>query len=75
MPRESIHAVAVESEGQYVAECLEIAVVTQGATFDEMLANLREALWLYMAGEDPDRLGIAPEPRLVVTFETSTGTR
>ena len=38
-----IHAVVVESEGQYVAQCLEVAAVTQGASLDELLGNLREA--------------------------------
>jgi predicted RNase H-like HicB family nuclease len=28
----------------YVAECLEIAVVTQGDTLDEVVSNLREEL-------------------------------
>lgn len=69
--RRAIHAVVSESEGLYVAECLEVAVVTQGGSLDEMLANLREALDLYMDGEDCARLGLAPAPRLVLSFETS----
>lgn len=67
----AIHAVVSESEGLYVAECLEVAIVTQGASLDETLANLREALDLYVSGEDCVRLGLAPEPRLSLTFETS----
>ncbi len=70
--RSVIHAVVVESEGQYVADCLEVAVVTQGASLDELLGNLREALELYVSGEDPVVLGLAPEPRLLISFETST---
>ena len=69
--RSVIHAVVVESEGQYVADCLEVAVVTQGASLDELLGNLREALELYMSDEDPVVLGLTPEPRLLVSFETS----
>ena len=56
-PRQSIHAVVVESEGLYVAECLEIAIVTQGATLDETLAHLRDAIDLYMADEESGRRG------------------
>ena len=70
--RPAIHAFVFESEGQYVVECLEVAVVTQAASLDEVLGNLREALGLYLSGEDPALLGLAPEPRLVITFETST---
>lgn len=39
---------AVTKEGKfYVARCLEVEVTSQGATMDEALANLREALELY----------------------------
>ena len=69
--RSVIHAVVVESEGQFVADCLEVAVVTQGASLDELLRNLREALELYMSDEDPAVLGLSPEPRLLISFETS----
>ena len=41
---ETIHTVISESEGAYVAECLEVAVVTQGDSLDETLRNLREAV-------------------------------
>ena len=68
--RPAIHAFVVESEGQYVVECLEVALVTQAASLDEALGNLREALDLYLSDEDPATLGLDPEPRLVVTFET-----
>lgn len=36
----------------YVAECVEIPVVTQGATLDETVANLREAADLHLEGVD-----------------------
>jgi len=53
----------------YVAECLNLAVVTQGATLDETVQNLREALRLHLAGEDPLELDLAPHPPLLVTME------
>ena len=73
VPRETIHAVVAKSEGQYVAECLEVAVVTQGRSLDETLANLRSAVQLYVDGEDAAVLGLVPNPRLLVTLETSVG--
>ncbi|MCY3821902.1 MAG: type II toxin-antitoxin system HicB family antitoxin [Gammaproteobacteria bacterium] len=69
--RTSIHAVVFESERQYVAECLEVGVVTQGRSLDETLANLHEALALYLDGEDMAGLGLSPSPRLVLNFETT----
>ena len=71
LQREVIHAVIFESEGLYVAECLEVAVVTQGTTVDETLRNIREALTLYMEGEDLALLGLVASPRLSVTLEAS----
>ena len=56
-------------ETYYVAECLEVPVVTQGKTIDETLANLREAVELHLEGEDLESLGLASSPALLVTME------
>ena len=69
--RETIHTVISESEGAYVAECLEVGVVTQGESLDETLRNLREAVELFMDGEEPAALGLVPDPKLAISFETT----
>jgi len=56
-------------ESGYVAECLEIPVVTQGATLDEVRRNLQEAVALHLEGEDLKALGLAQNPTLVVRME------
>ena len=56
-------------QGGYVAECWEISVVTQGATLDETIDNLREAVALHLEGENPADFGLTPNPTLVVTME------
>lgn len=43
-------------ESGYVAECIEVAVVTQGQTIDETVANLKEAVALHLEGEAPATL-------------------
>jgi predicted RNase H-like HicB family nuclease len=53
----------------YVAECLEIPVVTQGRTLDEVTRNLQEAVALHLDGEDLAALGLAASPTVVVTME------
>lgn len=53
----------------YVAECLEIPVVTQGATLDEVTRNLQEAVQLHLEGEDLAELGLAPNPTILVWAE------
>ena len=69
--RGTIHTVISESEGAYVAECLEVAVVTQGDSLDETLRNLREAVELFMSEEEPASLGLVANPRLSISFETT----
>ena len=53
----------------YVAECLEIPVVTQGTTLDEVTYNLKEAVELHLAGEDLTALGLIADPTILVTLE------
>jgi predicted RNase H-like HicB family nuclease len=56
-------------ESGYVAECVEISVVTQGRTLDEVTGNLREAAALYLDGEDLASFGLVENPTLLVTME------
>lgn len=65
----TIHAFIRRGEQWYVAECLEIAVVTQGTTLDETVTNLQEAVALHLEGEDPAELGLVANPALNVTLE------
>jgi len=66
----TIQAVIRPGEGSgYVAECLEIPVVTQGASLDLVVANLQEAVALHLEGEDPTRWGLVANPALRVFFE------
>ncbi len=53
----------------YTAEALDIPVVTQGATLDEVAENLKEAVELFLEGEDPSEFGLDKNPGLIVTFE------
>ena len=53
----------------FVAECLEIPVVTQGESLDAVTRNLQEAVSLHLEGEDLEELGLAPHPTILITFE------
>lgn len=65
----TVKAVVRRGDTHYVAECLEIAVVTQGKTLDETLANLRETVALHLEGEDLAEMGLTPDPSILVTME------
>jgi len=54
----------------YVATCEEIALVTDGRTFEELLVNLREAVSLHL--EDVDTVAafnLTANPALVIKLE------
>jgi hypothetical protein len=65
---DTIHAVVRRDRRAFTAECLEVAVVTQGRTLDEVVANLREAVDLHLEGEDARAWGLTPSPRVTVTY-------
>ena len=65
----SLKAFISRGDRYYIAECHEIAVVTQGETLDETIANLREAVALHLEGEDPADFDLVPHPSLLVTLE------
>ena len=53
----------------YVATCDDIGLVTDGRTFEELLANLREALAVCL--EDTDTVtefNLRPNPRVILTM-------
>ncbi|MGD0625898.1 MAG: type II toxin-antitoxin system HicB family antitoxin [Thermodesulfobacteriota bacterium] len=65
----TIKAVVRKGETHYVAECVEVAIVTQGKTLDETINNLKEAVELHLEGENLAELGLASNPTLIVTME------
>ncbi len=67
--RHTIKAFITKGVRLYVAECLEIPVVTQGKTIDETVENLKEAVALHLEGEDLAEFGLAPNPTLIITME------
>lgn len=57
----------------YIAECIDLPVVTQGKTLDELVVNLKECLGLYLEGENlADYYDIAPQPSILANLEIDT---
>ncbi|MBZ5634233.1 MAG: type II toxin-antitoxin system HicB family antitoxin [Acidobacteriia bacterium] len=69
MKRRTIQVRIFRGDKKYVAECMDLPVVTQGDTLDEVTANIREAIGLHLEDEDLAELGIAPDPTIVATVE------
>ncbi len=70
MTQKTFTAVVHKDEEMYVAECPEVGTVSQGATMEEAIANLKEATELYLE-EFPHNEG---EKAFLTTFEVVTST-
>lgn len=53
----------------FIAECLDLPVVTQGRTLDEVTENLKEAIALQLEGENPADFDLAENPSVLASFE------
>jgi predicted RNase H-like HicB family nuclease len=58
-----------KGEKYYVAECLDLPVVTQGKTLDEVVKNIDEAISLHLEGEDLTEWDILPDFSILVNLE------
>jgi predicted RNase H-like HicB family nuclease len=57
------------AEQKYVAECLDLLVVSEAATLDELATNIRDAISLHLEGEDLAALGLSDDPTILATME------
>lgn len=58
-----------KGDTQYVAEGVDIPVITQGKTLDELAHNIQEAVELQLEGENLADFNLAPEPSILANFE------
>jgi hypothetical protein len=65
MKRRAIQVRIFRGEKMYVAEWMDLPVVTEGAT----TANICEAIALHLDGEDLAEFDLAPNPAIVATME------
>lgn len=53
----------------YTAQGVDIAVVTQAKTLDELAVNIKEALELHLKDEPAAHFGFTPQPSVLINFE------
>jgi len=56
-----------KEENWYVSKCIDNSVASQGKTIEEAMANLKEALELFVQNEEP----IKPKEIFVTTLEVA----
>lgn len=67
--RKIIQAHIYKGDTYYVAECIDLPVVTQGKNLDELVANLKEAIGLQLEGENPADFDLTPGSSILANFE------
>jgi predicted RNase H-like HicB family nuclease len=58
-----------KGERQFVAECLDLPLVTRAATLDELALSIPEAIGLHLEGENLSELGFSTDPTVLATME------
>lgn len=60
-----------QEDGTYTADGVNVPIVTEGVTFEELQENIRDAVALYFEGSEPSSLGFAAMPSILTNFEVS----
>lgn len=66
MKKQLLHTIIWKEEELFVAKFLEFELASQGKTKKEALANLKEALDLYLEDEDRNKLAVPSVKDVVV---------
>jgi hypothetical protein len=66
-----IQFLVTEEDGTYTADGVNVPIVTEGGSFEELRSNIRAAVALYFDGDDPASLGFGASPSILTNFELS----
>ena len=58
-----------QSEDTYVAEGVDLAIVTEADTLDQLVKNISEAVELHFEDEDTSALEFCPNPSILLNYE------
>ncbi|MCX6715438.1 MAG: hypothetical protein NT077_00260 [Candidatus Taylorbacteria bacterium] len=56
-------------DNTYTAEGVNVPIVTEGKTFEELKINILDAVKLFFKGENSASLGFGPMPSILTSFE------
>ena len=60
-----------KGEKYYIAEGIDLPIVTQGKTLDELAQNVKEAVGLQLENEDLSAFDLSPHPSVLMNLELS----
>jgi predicted RNase H-like HicB family nuclease len=58
-----------KGDSYYVAEGVNLPIVTQAKTLDELMYNIQEAVELHLAKEDLSEFNLIAQPAVLANFE------
>jgi predicted RNase H-like HicB family nuclease len=58
-----------ESEGTYIAEGVDLAIVSEASTLDQLVKNIEEAVSLHFEGEDESTFEFSSKPSILLNYE------
>lgn len=58
-----------KGDSYYIAQGIDLPVITQGKTLDELVRNLKEAVELQLEGEDLADFDLSSRPSVLANFE------
>ncbi len=61
-----------KGEKYYIAQGVDLPVVTQGKTLDELANNIKEAVELQLEGENLADFDLVPKPSILLNLELGT---
>lgn len=64
-----IHVRIFQGAKYFVAECFDLPIMTQAATLDELMTNVKEPIGLQLEGENPADFGLSPDASILASFE------
>jgi predicted RNase H-like HicB family nuclease len=67
--KRTIQVAIRRGERKYVAECLELPIVTEASSLDELVRNIEDSVALFLKDEDLSELGLAERPVVLATLE------
>jgi predicted RNase H-like HicB family nuclease len=53
----------------YIAEGIDLAIVTQAEDLDQLVKNIEEAVKLHLGGEDISKFDYSQKPSILVNYE------
>ena len=66
-----LQVIIEKGEKYYIGRFVDLPIVTQGATLDELTKNLKEAFELYIEDEQIENQGIEKYPSILASLELS----